>query len=68
MKTERWYARRLRNYFMEHYGHHEEADDIGWFNNPAPNVWKFDVPYLRMLVVLVCDDNGHVDEHVYKIM
>lgn len=68
MRSERWYQKRLSNFFMKHYGHHEEAHDIGYYNNPAPNVWKFEVPYLRTLVVLVCDDEGNVTEHTYKLM
>lgn len=68
MKTERWYQKRLSNYFMEHYAHYEDDHDIGWYNNPAPNVWKFTIPHLRKLIVLICNDDGHVNEQVYKIM
>ena len=65
MKTDRWYHRRLMEYFTEHYVEYE--DTAGWFNDPAPNQWVFDIYELGHRVELTCDDKGRVHEQIYKL-
>jgi len=66
-KYERWYHRRLHNYFMEHYEEAENADEIEWFNDPAPNQWLFDIPKSNVRVELSCDKKGVVTEVTYQL-
>ena len=63
MKTEKWYSKRLHEYFMEHYGEHEY--DSEWFVNPAPNKWKCYLPGPQLTITFACDDDGEVTEYVH---
>lgn len=63
MKTEKWYHKRLHEYFMEHYGDHE--CDAVWFVNPAPNKWECYLPVPSVTITLTCDDNGKITEHIH---
>lgn len=67
LKYERWYRRRLHNYFTEHYGELEDNDEIEWFNDPDVNQWLFDIPERRIRVELTCDKKGYVTEQYYDL-
>lgn len=67
-KYERWYRRRLHNYFMEHYSEYEDADEIEFYNDPAPNQWLFDIPELDVRVKLTCDKEGNVTDEHFKLV
>lgn len=66
MKVDRWYQRRLAKYFEEHYMKYE--DTAGWWNDPAPNQWLFDIQELGIRVELICDEEGKIHEQRYKLM
>ena len=66
-KYERWYHRRLFNYFREWYEDLEDEGEIEFYNDPAPNQWLFDIPELDARVKLTCDTNGNVFEEVYSL-
>lgn len=57
-KTDRFYRNKLQLYFDEHYAEYE--DTVEYYNNPAPNQWKFYIPELSVVVTLICDDLGGV--------
>lgn len=44
---------RLNKTFMDKYGDYEMS--AGWYENPANNVWKFDIAEINKTVTLVCD-------------
>ena len=62
MKKEKWYQTRLAKYFEDNYG--EYSDDAAFYVNPAINQWFFDIPELKISVMLTCEDNGVVLEDV----
>lgn len=64
VKSERFYYDRLQRYFDEHYGEYDDSAE--YYNNPAPNQWKFYIPELGVVVLLTCDDQGEVDEIRYS--
>ena len=66
-KYERWYHRRLFNYFREWYEDLEDEGEIEFYNDPAPNQWLFDIPELDVRVKLTCDQNGNVFEEIYSL-
>ena len=66
-KYERWYHRRLFNYFREWYEDLEDEGEIEFYNDPAPNQWLFDIPELDVRVKLTCDQNGNVFEDIYSL-
>ena len=60
MKTlsEKQMNNRLNKYYLKHYG---ENDTDGFYNNPAPNKWKFERD--GKIIILVCDEQtGEVTE------
>lgn len=67
LKYEKWYHKRLRSYFNDHYGHLEDDGDVEWFANPDVNIWLFDIPNRRIRVELSCDRKGHVTEQHYNL-
>ncbi len=64
-KPEKWYQRRLAQYFTEHYESYEDSAE--YWNDPAPNQWLFDIPELGIRVELTCKDNGNVEEQQYLL-
>lgn len=58
MKSEKWYQRRLAKYFEEHYSEYEDIAEF--YTDPAPNVWRFDIPNELggVSFTLICDDEG----------
>lgn len=67
-KYERWYRRRLFNYFREWYEDLEDEGEIEFYNDPAPNQWLFDIPELNVRVKLTCDKEGHITDEHFKIV
>lgn len=65
MRNEKWYQRRLSQYFDKHYSNLE--DDAEFWPDPAPNQWLFDIRFLGYRVELTCDDNGTVHEQIYGL-
>lgn len=65
MKTDKWYHKRLREYFMDHYGIYE--NDSEWFVNPAPNKWKCYLPGPQLTITFTCDDAGNVTEDILEL-
>lgn len=59
------YNRRLQTYFNKHYG--EYKDEVEWYVDPAPNQWKFKIPSLGLIILLVCNDHGAVSKAWTKI-
>lgn len=62
---ERWYQKRLNERFIQKYAQYEKT--VEWFVNPAPNVWKFDIPELKVRIVMTCDDKGNITESLIKL-
>lgn len=60
MRTERFYIGRLTKYFDTHYAQY--TDTAEWYNNPAVNQWKCDIPELNATILFTCDDKGNVTE------
>lgn len=60
MKNGNFYNRKLCQYFDAHLQRYTETAE--WHENPAPNQWRFEIPDLRIVVTLTCDENGHVRE------
>lgn len=60
MRTEKFYIRRLTQYFDTHYSQYENTAE--WYNNPAVNQWKCDIPALGFTILFTCDENGNVTE------
>lgn len=65
MKSERWYHEKLQRYFDRNFGPYGETAE--WYNNPAPNKWKFIIPELEIVVTLTCNNIGWVIEKRDKI-
>lgn len=65
MKSRRWYQRRLAAYFDTHYIQYEDTAEF--WNDPAMNQWKFDIPELNERVELTCYDDGRVTRSVFPI-
>ena len=62
MKDEKWYRDKLNAYFNSRYWKY--ADDVEWYVDTAPNVWRFYIPWFNEIVTLTCDDDGHIREEV----
>ena len=60
MKTANWYRYRLAKYTKDHYGRY--SNEIEFFPDPDINQWKFKIPSLNLVVVLVCLDSGNINE------
>lgn len=60
MRTERFYIGRLRKYFDKHYLQYTQTAE--WYNNPAINQWKCDIPELGLTILFTCDENGKITE------
>ena len=59
-KSDRFYDGKLQRYFDKYYG--ELEDTVEFYNNPAPNQWKFYVPKYKAEILLNCNDSGRVEE------
>ena len=59
-RSEKWYAARLSKYFLAHYAEYDKTAE--WYNNPAPNQWKFELPGDGKAIILICDESGNVHE------
>lgn len=51
----------LAYYFDQHYGKY--ADEAEFYTNPAPNIWRFEIPSLYIEVKLT-EQDGHITEKV----
>ena len=51
----------LESYFDQHYGKH--ADEAAFYPDPAPNMWRFEVPSLCIKVELT-EQDGKVTEKI----
>lgn len=59
-KTVRFYDSELQRYFDEYYSEFE--DSAAFYNNPAPNQWKFYIPEYEAEILLICHDSGKIEE------
>ena len=59
-KTNRFYDSELQRYFDEYYSAFE--DSAAFYNNPAPNQWKFYIPEYKADILLICHDSGRIEE------
>ena len=50
----------MQRYFDALYSEYE--NDAAFYNDPSPNQWLFEIPYLSVKVLLTCDDEGIVTE------
>ena len=64
-RSEKWYEVRLAYYFEREFGAYEKTAE--WYNNPAPNKWKFNIPELELTITLTCDNRGRVTETREKL-
>lgn len=55
---EAFYKNHLQKYFDKHFKKYE--DSVVYFVDPAPNQWKFAIPELNAIILLVCDDKEKV--------
>ena len=51
----------LESYFDQHYGKY--ADEAEFYTNPAPNIWRFEIPSLCIKVELT-EQDGRVTEKI----
>jgi hypothetical protein len=54
------YQTRLQRYFDKYYKPYEETAE--WYVNPADNKWRFQIPELRLIITLTCNEQGTVTE------
>lgn len=59
-KTERFYRNKLQKHFNKRFLNY--ADTTEYYVDPDINIWKFDIPELRITVTLTCDNDGVVTE------
>ena len=59
-KKEYFYNKQLQKYFNKHFRQYEQT--VEWFNNPDVNSWKFYIPDICKIIILICQDNGEVIE------
>lgn len=58
MRPVDWYKGKLTDYFYENYP--EFVDYSAWFINPAPNQFKGLLVEARIIILLICDDEGNI--------
>lgn len=60
MRSEKWYQKRLAQYFKDHY--FDIEDEIEFYTDPDINKWQFIIPETGLRVTLICGENGDVLE------